>query len=282
MTDSSQPSLAPDPKPNSSRRNSTPRRERKEKLLNDYPSFIRPTKNPLSTDSGKTLHQFSSRAQALDRLGLVEKDLAGVPRITPKVREAVGTVADAITLLEGDDNPDSITFLAKWNSLSAKDQGVLHLEDVIIAAGLTCRRFMELLAGATYENGEMMTGFYKAQHKLKVLKSAVKAATDEIPILDKEGEVVGVANGDVKAMELFFKITGDIKPSGGVVVNSNNQTANINTNPEHTPLQSMDSWLIELDEVRKPKQLGAGATVPMIPVERPENAPEIEYLGVED
>ena len=128
----------------------------------------------------------------------------------------------------------------------------------------------------------MMANFYKSQHKLKVLKSTVKAATDEVPITATDMEtgetkVVGYENASVKAQELFFKLTGDIKPSGGVVVNSNNQTANI-TQPqvERQPLQSMDSWLLEIDDVRKPKQLQA----PIIPVEMPDHVPDIEYLDV--
>ena len=83
----------------------------------------------------------------------------------------------------------------------------------------------------------------------------------------------------VKAMELFYKLTGDIKPSGGVVVNSNNQTANITPAPPRDPLQSMDSWLLEIDDVRKPRQLSA--PVVDIPVEIPAGAPEIEYLDID-
>lgn len=282
-------SLSQDPEqqPNTSKEPTPRKRSSSEKLASDYPSFRRQTRNPLS-NSRNTL---DPRGSLLVKLGLVEADVVNVPRIIPKVREAVGTIAEAIEIISGDDSPDSLAFMEKWNSLTPRQQedirlaqNSLWLEDVIVAAGLTGRRFMELLAGASYDHGEMMTSFYKSRHKLKVLQSTVKAATDEVPIMDKEGEVVGVSNGDVKAQELFFKLTGDIKPSGGVVIGSNNQTANITTSAvvERTPLQSMDSWLIELDEVRKPKQLGAGVTVPMIPVEIPENAPVIEYLPIEE
>jgi hypothetical protein len=247
-------------------------RERKER---DYPNLLLRVKNPLA--KGHSRGALNLRGSVLEKLGVVEADIANVPRIVPRIKEVVGTVPEAVSIIEGDDNPDSLKFMAKWNSLTARERREVRLEHIITAAGLTTRRFMELLAGATYDHGEMMANFYKSQHKLKVLKSTVKAATDEVPILDKDGEAIGVTNGSVKAQELFFKLTGDIKPSGGVVVNSNNQTANITQPPaERQPLQSMDSWLLEIDDVRKPKQLQA----PVIPVEMPDHVPDIEYLDV--
>jgi hypothetical protein len=43
----------------------------------------------------------------------------------------------------------------------------------------------------------------------------------------------------------------------------------------------MDSWLLEIDDIRKPRQLKSPQPVE-IPVEMPEGVPEIEYLNVED
>jgi len=271
-------SESPNP-PNSS---GEPIRKRRSPVVtkpSDFPSFVQQEKNPLA----QTPHKLNDRGMALKRLGLTEQDVKDVPSITWRVREAVGTVREAVGVLSGDDAADSLKFCSTWNAITAKDHKHLKLEDIITASGITTRRFMELLAGASLDHSEFVFKTISSSKKAKVLQSVVKAATDEVPIVvtDEDTgttEVVGYENADVKAMELFFKLTGDIKPSGGVVVNSNNQTANI-TAPERAPLQSMDSWLLEIDDIRKPRQLNAP---PVIPVEIPENAPEIEYMPLGD
>lgn len=221
------------------------------------------TVNPILKQKTNSL---TNAGLALQRLGLTEKDVEGVAEITPRVKEAMGSVKEAISLLRGDDSRDSLKFIAKWDSLSARDQKNALLEHVVVAAGLTTRRFMELLAGASFDHSATVSKIFVAQSQLKVMKSTVKAAT--------------AGKGDVKAMEIFHKITGAMPtPKGGTFVFN----PQINANPQKeldapkTPLQAMDSFLLELDDVRRPKQLSPPIE-PEIPVEIPENAPEIEYL----
>lgn len=277
MSRSESQSEFPSP-PNSSEGRTRRKKLTKEKQARDFPSFRKQDAHlAASSPSHRSL---SNRAMALNRLGLTERDIENVASITRQVREATGSVQDAVDIIATDDNEDSIRFTAKWNSISAKDRKDLHLEDVIIAAGMTTRRFKELLAGASSDDHL----FRALVGKTKVLKSVMKAATDELPIMATLGNAqveVGRTNGDMKAAELFYKITGDIKTSGGINVNSNNQTATINAPVDRVPLQSMDSWLLEIDEIRKPKQLNAPVT-PIIPVEIPDGAPEIEYMPLGD
>jgi hypothetical protein len=257
---------ASEPKRNSSAPTSTPKKSRVRANPKDYPSYTqRPTGNPLTYTNSLT-----NKGLALKRLGLTEKDVADVPEITPTVKEAMGSVKEAIALLRGDDSKDSRAFIAKWDSLSARDQRLgAPLEHVITAAGLTTRRFMELLAGASFEHSATVNKIFVSQSQLKVMKSTVKAAT--------------AAKGDVKAMEIFHKITGAMPtPKGGTFVfNPQINPPPPDANQPKTPLQAMDSFLLELDDVRRPKQLAAFVE-PIIPVEMPENAPEIEYLSVEE
>lgn len=278
--------LAPAPKPTST----APRTRRPsatdETKARDYPSFVRRrSPNPLAKEKGKNL--LNERGQALKRLGLVEADVKGVPELTPKLKAAVGSIAEAISILRGDDSPDSLAFIAKWDSLSARDQANTAIEHVVTAAGLTTRRFMELLAGATFDHDSMVSKIFVSRSQLKVLQSTVKAATDEVPITaeDEDGNqvVVGHTNGDVKAQEIFLKVTGALPtPKGSsFILNQqiNAQQAEIAQSQPQTPLQAMDSFLLEIDDVRKPKALNAPAA-PIIPVEVPENDPNVEYLDL--
>lgn len=267
--------------PNTSKARTRKKRSKPAKPESDYPSFRRQDAQRVA--GAKNTRSLSQRGMALRRLGLSESDIEGVPSITKRVVSAVGSTEEAIELLAGDDSPDSIKFTQKCTPAVMTDlnRRWLHLEDVIVAAGLTTRRFIELIAGANSDHSDFIFRTLANQKRHRVLESTIKAATDEIPIMDKEGEVIGATNGDVKAMELFFKLTKDIQPSG-ITLNSNNQTANLNVAPERDPLQSMDSFLLEIENVRKPKQLNAPVDHPMIPVEMPENAPEIEYLGIDE
>ncbi len=269
-------------------RNSSPpstpsRKSNAATLASDYPNLLQPANpNPVGGDN----HRLTDRGEALRRLGLTEHDVTNVPRIASRVKEAVGTVKAALRILNGDDSSDSIAFMSKWRSLSDKDQRTLRLEDVIIAAGLTPRRFMELLAGASMEHSDTVAKLIVSAGRPKVLKATVKAATDSVPItafVGGENIVVGHTNGDVKAMEIFHKMTGDLPTPKGNTVTLNQQINNPakDVARERTPLETMDSFLLELDEVRKPKQL-TGRVEPIIPVEMPEGAPEIEYLSIED
>ena len=278
----SQPQPESASQPNSSTPPTTARSRRDEQNQRDYPSFIQqPTANPILK---QPTHPLNDTGLTLRRLGLTERDIKDVPEITPRVKEAMGSVKEAISLLRGDDTPDALKFIAKWDSMSAHDQKNCKIEWVIVAASLTTRRFMELLAGAEFDHSATVSKIFVSRSQLKVLKSTVKAATDSQPIFDKEGEIIAHSNGDVKAMEIFHKITGALptpKPSNFIL----NKQININPPSDadsepRTPLQSMDSWLMEIDSLRKPtRQLEAP---PVIPVEMPDSVPEIEYLDVTD
>ena len=279
MTRTSQSKSARKPKRNSSAPTSTKKSRSEKTNLDDFPSYAQQrTGNPLAQKT----NLLTNAGLALKRLGLTEKDVIGIPEITPRVKEAMGSVKEAILLLRGDDAPDSRAFIEKWDSLSARDQSFCRLEHVITAAKLTTRRFMELLAGASFEHSATVSKIFVSRSQLQVLRSTVKAATDEVPIMADIGGArvqVGTTNGDVKAMEIFHKITGAMPtPKGGTFINNQQINAALPSEPK-TPLQAMDSFLLELDDVRRPKQLSVLAE-PVIPVEIPDNAPEIEYLDV--
>ena len=260
---------------------STKKKSNAKTNLRDYPSFAQQkTANPVLK---RTTNALNNAGLALKRLGLTEADIEDVPEVTPRVKEAMGSVREAISLLRGDDAPDSRKFIRKWDSLSPRDQKSARLEHVVTAAGLTTRRFMELLAGAEFDHSATVSKIFVSRSQLKVLKSTVKAATDEQPIFNKDGDIIGQSNGDVKAMEIFHKITGAMPtPKGGTFINNQQINAQVAApNEPKTPLQAMDSFLLEIDDIRRPKQLSAH-TEPIIPVEMPDNLPEIEYLDTQD
>ena len=124
----------------------------------------------------------------------------------------------------------------------------------------------------------------------KVIAATIKAATDEVPIVAYDVEsgrmkMVGRTNGDTKAMEIFHKATGFLPtPKGSnttINLNQLNQTANLSDGEgsgESAELQSMDEFLMEMQDVVQPKALPS-STGPAIPALI--ETPEIEYLDAD-
>jgi hypothetical protein len=216
------------------------------------------------------------------RAGLKPGDMDGVPNVASRIVRGAGSMDNAIEALRGDDSENAKLFIAKYDSITESDRRRLTIENIFTAAGLTAREFVEVVTGALMQQGEDTSRMIVAMAKPKVMESTIKAATDCVPITDREGEIVGYSNGDVKAQELFHKITGAIQmPKGSttnIYANQANQTVVQGRDDEDDSeeLPSMDSYLMELQDVIRP-QLPA----PVEPSIMPVNAPEIEYVDVE-
>jgi len=235
-------------------------------------------------------HYETAADEARKRLGLTEEMMAGVPSITPRLKTALGSARRVFEVLEGDDAPESIEFMAKWRTLSPRDQRCVRIEDVIIAAGLSIRRFWEVLNGALLDYSTQTTKLIIIDSQPAVMRATVDAATQAIPIYgnneDGEREIIGYTKGDINAQRIFHTITGALPTPKGTTINNLNQVANppAPAEPapvERTPLQSMDAFLLDIQAIAKNRQLSAPKPVE-IPTELPQGAPEIEYLQIED
>lgn len=241
-----------------------------------------------STDSKPILprvlsggHYESREDEARRRLGITREMMDGVPSITSRIKRAFGTVEAAIETLRGDDSADAQRFMARYRSISESDRERLELEEIVVAAGLTVRRFVEVAAGAVMQESGDVTRIMVAMSQPAVTQATIDAATRTVPIVDREGEVVGYTYGDVKAQELFHKATGFLPmPKGATTtINLNQLNAPASSSmPEEKclPPQSMDAYLLELQDVIRPnKELPAMASV--VPI----GADDAEYVDVE-
>jgi hypothetical protein len=116
-----------------------------------------------------------------------------------------------------------------------------------------------------------------------VTSATVKAATDSQPIMGREGEIVGYTNGDIKAQEIFHKITGMLPiPKGSqTFINVNPQPKPDDEDEDESPaLESMDSFLMGLQDVLRP-QAQLAAPVPTVPTMMPANAPDFAYIDAD-
>jgi len=205
----------------------------------------------------------------------------GVPQVTDRIIAGAGSTEAAIAALRGDEHPDSQAFIEKYDSVSVSDRSRLTLEQIFTAAGLSARRFVEIVTGALMQQSADVTQMMVSIAQPKVIAATVKAAIEERPIFDKEGDVVGYTLGDVKAQEIFHKATGFLPmPKGSTTIINNNQQNNGTSKEDESdedavPLQSMDDYLMELQDVLRPQaQLPAPNPIPV-------SLPQVEYVEVE-
>lgn len=239
------------------------------------------TNSSLRSLVGADGHHLPKKAEALKRLGLNKGDMDGVPKVTDRIIAGAGSVTAAIEALRGDDSDDAVLFIQRYDAVSTSDMERVSLEEIFTAAGLTSRRFVEVVTGALMQQSSDTTKMMIAVAQPKVTEATIKAATEERPIFDREGNEVGSTPGDVKAQELFHKITGAMPtPKGASLtfnLQKNNATLTQNKGDGETePPQSMDDFLMEMQDVVRPKAL-------MAPVEHvaPINATQVDYIDVE-
>lgn len=190
----------------------------------------------------------------------------------------------AMEILEADDSPDAIAIIEKWNSVSDTYRKVLRCEDFALAAGLSNRRFIEVLSGAIMQQAQDVTRMLVATAQPKVTKTTIRRATQRKPILDVAGNVVGYDEGDFKSQELFHKITGMLPtPKGsqtiiqmGVGATGDSPQGEVELN-EPAELQTMDAMLLDMQDVIRPQLEAPKEMDSRMPV----NTPEIEYLDAE-
>ena len=243
----------------------------------------KPRSTPRCVSDG---HRLSRTDAARKRLGITPETMWGVPDVTKNIIRACGSVDLAIAALAGDESEDAQEFIRFRKQCSPSDLQRTTLEEQFTAAGLSARRFIEVLTGALMQQCGDVTKMMVAVAQPKVVQATIKAATDEVPIVaDVDGHriVVGHTNGDVKAMEIFHKATGFLPTPKGSNTTINlqqlNQTAQLTKGEENEDgddLPSMDEYLMELQDVVRPKQLNAPPSSEM-----PVNAPDIEYIDVE-
>ena len=213
-------------------------------------------------------------------MGITLADMEGVPSITGRIVGAVGSVDRAVEALRGDDAPEAVQFIEKYDSVTPTDRERLKLEEIIVASQLSTRKFVEVLTGALMQQAQDVTKMMVGMAQPRVVEATIRAATEIQPIFDKEGEIVGHTTGDLKAQEMFHKATGFLPmPKGAQIaiqLNNGGRAAEEEDGDEEKclPPPSMDDYLRQIQEVIRPKELPAPVITSQVPV----NAPELEYL----
>lgn len=244
------------------------------------PNSSRRTPKPkVAANSTKNSKPCDPLDAARKRLGLTPEKMADVPTVTDRLVTGTGSPGAVISILNGDDSDDARAFMHVYLSIPEEMRFKLTLEEIFTAAGLTARRFVEVVTGAMMQQAQDVSNMIVAVAMPTVSRALIKAATEEVPRYNKAGEVVGYYPPDMKAIELFGKMSGMLPtPKGSQTVINMGQFNQSSDKDDDGPasLEPMDDFLMELQSVTR-NQLPA----PAVTIDAPRNAKAVEYKFAE-
>ena len=189
------------------------------------------------------------------------------PIITPMLKGVEGGIRHVLEALRAHDDDDAQAFIELADSLSAGDRKHAPIESVAFAAGIGSLRLAEVAQTALFLYGTMKTKMLLSSAMPKVMKATIKAATDEVPITadTMEGRiVVGHSNGDIKAMEMFHKMSGLMPlPKGAQIAIQNNFGEKEDDKASGQGWRAPEDRLREFHDMTEPKRLPSPAAPPV-------------------
>ncbi len=190
------------------------------------------------------------------------------PIITPMLKGVEGGIRHVLEALRAHDDDDAQAFIELADSLSAGDRKHAPIEAIAFAAGIGSLRLAEVAQTALFLYGTMKTKMLLSSAMPKVMKATIKAATDEVPITadTMEGRiVVGHSNGDIKAMEMFHKMSGLMPlPKGAQIAIQNNFGAEKeDEKPTGQGWRHPEERLREFHDLTEPKRLPSPSAPPI-------------------
>lgn len=189
------------------------------------------------------------------------------PIITPMLKGVEGGIRHVLEALRAHDDDDAQAFIEVYDSLTITDRRVVPIESVAFACGTGSLRLAECAQTALFLYGTMKTKMLLSSAMPKVMKATIKAATDEVPITadTMEGRiVVGHSNGDIKAMEMFHKMSGLMPlPKGAQIAIQNNFGEKEDDKPSGQGWRAPEDRLREFHDMTEPKRLPSPAAPPV-------------------
>jgi hypothetical protein len=192
------------------------------------------------------------------------------PAIGQMLRAVPGGIPAVIAALRLHSDPDAVSFIQTYNSLPEDYRRRVCIEDIAFASGFGSLRLAEVAQTAMFLYGQMKTKLLLFSAMPEVMQATIKAATDEVPIVAFDAKlganrVVGRTNGDVRAMEMFHKMSGMMPlPKGAPIAIQNNFGEQEQEKPKASPLwKTPEERLREFQDMTEPKRLPSPESKPL-------------------
>jgi hypothetical protein len=215
----------------------------------------------LKVDKGR-----DSLSHVLARYGLTVDSIKGLMLVGKRLAQVAGGVKGVIEALRGDDAPDSLLFVEKWDSITPHDQKRIPIEAVCVIAEISPRRLIELVSGALATQSDEDTRLIVSSFKAKVVAKTAKLALTTL------GE---------KDREMFHKHTEFIPRPSAPSVTIDQRTQNntlMNGGEERAlPPPKADDFLLELSATIRPAAPALVAPEPTVIA----HIPDVEYVDAD-
>lgn len=133
-------------------------------------------KSGKSKNSAKRSAPRDRRSELLKRLGLTSLQVDLCPKIAPLLRQCGISAQRVMEVLSADTEPDSAKVCQLWDGLRPVDRGVLGMEGLALAAGLSPRRLWELYNGANLMQSRESIGAMIANSLPTIMARTIKEA----------------------------------------------------------------------------------------------------------
>jgi hypothetical protein len=190
------------------------------------------------------------------------------PVVSPMLKAVEGGVEHVLKCLQAHDDEDARAFIDAYEQCNRTDRKHLRLEDLAFASGIGSLRLGEVAQTALYLYASMETKMLISTSMPKVTRSIVKAATDQVPItawnaIAGINEVVGHTNGDVKAMDLFGRMSGIVPVPKGAQIAIQNVYGKDSEEKTAPMWRTPEERLREIQDATEPKRLPSPAAPPI-------------------
>jgi hypothetical protein len=122
----------------------------------------------------------------LRRLDVDAVELSRQPQIAPLLRMNGIRPEKLVEVLRCDSNPESMTFIRKYDDLTPAQRHIAGLEAIAVSVGLLPRRLWELFAGAALVQANESVTVLIAMSLPEVIRTTIKGAKKAKGLADRE------------------------------------------------------------------------------------------------
>lgn len=160
-------------------------------------------------------------AKFLGRYKIGKRAYEICPKIGDILERAIGGRQRAIETLKFSKNPEAQKLLQFCEKLSWKTRQEIPIEALCLAAGSDPTMVAGALILAARDVSRMESSLRTFIGHIDVVDATIKDATERVPVLNKEGDLVGHLPASAKAQEMVHKAVGWLPQPKGSSVNVN-------------------------------------------------------------
>lgn len=152
---------------------------------------------------------------------ITKRNLENCPKIEDSLKRAIGGRLRAIETLKFSQHPDAKKLLEFCQRIKFANRDKVPFEAMCLAAGVDVMTIFGALILAARDVSRAESALITMTEHPNVVRATVDDATQRVPILDKNANLVGYAPASAKAQEMVHKAVGWLPTPKGSNINVN-------------------------------------------------------------